>query len=243
MDCTTAREAISAALDGEAPGVAAAELAAHVEACPACRGWRDQVHLLTRRVRLQAAPRLEPPGRLVGDVLRVAATRRRRASPVAPARLGLVAAGVAQLAISVPALVLGHDHGAPVHVAHELGSLDAAVGLGFLAAAWRPSLAAGMRAVMGAAALLLVSTAILDLVAGRTGLGEEAWHLVVVVGCLLLWRAAAFVPPGAARRLGRRGTSTWPARLPGRRGPGADPLAAAGRAEAPSRRGAGRAAS
>lgn len=207
MNCAAAREAISAGLDGEALGVDAAHLAAHLEACAPCRAWRERAHVLTRRVRVQAAPPLVPPAHLVAYLAGGTGPTGWRLAPATLARLGLVVVGVAQLVIAVPALLLGHDHAAPVHVAHEMGSLEAAVGLGFLVAARRPLLAAGMRALMGAAAVLLVVTAVFDLLGGRTALADEAGHLVVVAGWLLLCRVATVASPfGARRRLGLGGS-------------------------------------
>ena len=93
------------------------------------------------------------------------------------ARLGLVVVAVAQLAVCVPVLLFGHDRSAPLHVAHEMGSFEVAIAIGFLVAARRPGRAMGMLSLMGAAAGLLVVTATLDLVAGRTDLSDEAPHL------------------------------------------------------------------
>ena len=93
-----------------------------------------------------------------------------------------------------PVLLYGRDHAAPVHVAHEEGAFAMALAIGFLAAAWRPDRARGMRTVVGAAAALLVVTAALDLVGGRTGLGDEAPHLLAVVGWLLLVSVATATP-------------------------------------------------
>jgi hypothetical protein len=114
---------------------------------------------------------------------------------MAAARLGLVVVAGAQLAICVPVLLLGHDRSAPVHVAHEMGSFEVAVAIGFLVAARRPGRAMGMLSLTGVAAALLVLTAALDLAAGRTDLWDEAPHLLVVAGWLLLRRLAAVAPP------------------------------------------------
>ena len=88
------------------------------------------------------------------------------------ARIGLVA--LAQLALCLPVLLFGQDHAAPVHVAHEMGSFDVAVAIGFLVAARRPARAMGMLSLVGIAAGLLVVTAVVDLMAGRTSLSDEA---------------------------------------------------------------------
>ena len=109
MECDRAREAISARIDGEDPGVPDGALDAHLAGCDACRGWQQRAHVLTRRARL-GGPFLERD--LTGQVL--------AAVPPAPARRrlrlalrgALLAVALAQLAITVPLLVLGHDHDA-----------------------------------------------------------------------------------------------------------------------------------
>jgi predicted anti-sigma-YlaC factor YlaD len=141
----------------------------------------------------------------------------RRKKLVALARLGLGVVAVGQLVLTVPMLLLGHDHGAPAHVAHEMGAFDAALAAGFLVAAWRPARALGMRALVGVASALLVVTAIIDMAAGRTSAGDEAPHLLAVAGWLLICYLAARTPPAAAARdLGsdgvQRSSGTWPAR-------------------------------
>lgn len=102
--------------------------------------------------------------------------------------------------ITVPALLLGSDHDAPIHVAHEMGSFEMALAVGFLASAWRPGRARGMVVVVGCAVLLLLITAAVDLASGRTSFGDEAPHLLALTGWLLLWRLAALGPPAGDER-------------------------------------------
>ncbi len=196
VNCDTAREAISASIDGEPPGVDAAELDQHLTGCRACQAWRERAHELTRTVRLQPA-RLGPgpPDRLLALVADQRRVRWWRPGSMSAARLGLVVVAVVQLAVCLPVLLFGHDRSAPVHVAHEMGSFEVAVAIGFLVAARRPGRAMGMLSLMGVAAGLLVLTAVLDLVAGRTGLSDEAPHLLVVAGWLLLRWLATVAPP------------------------------------------------
>jgi predicted anti-sigma-YlaC factor YlaD len=184
-------------LDGEDPGTGSAQLDAHLAECVACRQWRDAAHEVTRRARVQLP---EPVSSRAADVLAAvrAQTRvPRRRGPVPLARAALVGVAAAQLALTVPYLVFGHDHSAPEHIAHEMGSFGAALAVGFLITAWRPARALGMRAVLGVAAVLLMVTAVIDLVAGRTSLGDEAPHLLAVAGWLLVRYLAAATPPMA----------------------------------------------
>jgi predicted anti-sigma-YlaC factor YlaD len=201
VDCGEAREAISALLDDEPPGDAREALEAHLANCASCRRWRDGAHEVTRRFRLvPAQPVPAPSERLLAEA-GVGTRRHRLPGEVTLTRAALVAVALAQLAwVTLPALVLGADRDAPIHVSHEMGSFDLALAVGFLVAAWRPARAQGMRALVGAAALLLVGTAVIDLAAGRTTLSDEAPHLLAVAGWLLLRQLASLTPSGADER-------------------------------------------
>jgi predicted anti-sigma-YlaC factor YlaD len=200
MECDSAREAISAQIDGEDPGVPAAALNAHLAECAACRDWQRRAHTVTRRARL-GGPFLDQD--LTARVL--------AATPPPPAgrgrglaqRAGLIAVALAQLAITVPLLILGHDHGAGVHAAHELGSFDLALAVAFTVGAIRPALSAGLAWPCGIAAAGLLGTAIADLISGQTIGADEAQHLIAATGAILLfWQA----------RTASRGTAPDPAR-------------------------------
>jgi len=183
MDCAAARVAISAALDGELDARSIDELDSHLSGCPECRGWRERAHAVTRRARIALAP-VAPsaPPQLVNAVARTAW----RPEQLTPTRLALVAVAVLQLAVTLPQLVLGSDHLAPVHVAREMGAFDVALAVGFLLAAWHPQNARGMYLLVGAIALLLVVTASVDIAAGHTTPAAEAPHLLAVAGWMLL---------------------------------------------------------
>jgi predicted anti-sigma-YlaC factor YlaD len=194
VNCDIAREAISALLDGEVTRVHLRVLDDHLAACAECRRWQALAHEVTRNVRLEPArPVTVRSDVLVGSVL-ARSRPPRRPTPLTWARVALVAVAVAQAAITAPLLIYGRDHAAPMHVAHEEGAFAMALALGFLVAAWRPDRAKGMRTVVGATAALLVVTAVADLAGGRTGIGDEAPHLLAVVGWLLLAYIAAATP-------------------------------------------------
>jgi predicted anti-sigma-YlaC factor YlaD len=195
VTCEQARERISARLD-EVPVAGAggdrdAELAAHLAGCAACRDFDAQAHALRRRTRLLPAPQMSDlTERVMSAVQNDAVIRRHRWWQWQGTRVALVAVAAVQLALTVPVLLLGHDHEAPVHVAHEVGAFAGAISLGLLLAAARPRLAAGMVPVVGAVAALLLLTAAGDLALGRTTLADEAPHLLDLAGFLLLWRLA-----------------------------------------------------
>ncbi|HEX6451186.1 MAG TPA: zf-HC2 domain-containing protein [Trebonia sp.] len=194
MDCDSIRAAISASLDGEDVGVPDEIVRAHLDGCGACRAWQERAHVLTRRARLgghvldhDLAPRV-----LAALSAKPPRTPARRAW----LRAALAIVAVAQLAITVPLLILGHDHDAGAHAAHELGSFDLALAIAFVVGAARPKLSAGLAWPCCVAALGLVGTALADLIAGATFGADEAQHLVAIAGALLLFWQAKTGPVG-----------------------------------------------
>lgn len=191
MDCTTAREAASARLDGELSAVMDAVLEEHLAGCPTCRASTAQMTTATRRARLQVAPRVpDLTAAVVGQVL-----RRRERAPWSPARLGLVLIAVGQLVLSGP-LLLGQAMAASPHTAREVGVTEVALAVGLLAAAWRPWRAAGMLPVVVALAVGLAAVAALDVVAGDVRPVHEIPHLLPLAGVLLLWQVRHRDPVG-----------------------------------------------
>ena len=218
MDCDSIREAISAALDSEDPDVPRSVVDEHLAGCAGCRAWQERAHAVTRRARLggytldhDLAPRV-----LAAIPASVAQARRDR-RPIA-LRAGLLTAALVQLAITVPLLILGHDHDAGVHAAHELGSFDLALAVAFVVGALRPALSAGLAWPCGIAATGLAGTAIADMIAGQTLGADEAQHLIAIVGAVLLaWQARVTGEgPGGYVRPARPADAGMPGHLPGR---------------------------
>jgi predicted anti-sigma-YlaC factor YlaD len=189
------REAISARIDGEDPGVPAGLVEAHLAECAACRNWQQRAHAVTRRARL-GGPFLDHDltPRVLSAVPRAAAGRHRGVA----LRAGLLAVALAQLAITVPLLVLGHDHDAGTHAAHELGSFDLALAIAFAIGAVRPVLSAGLAWPSGIAVAGLAGTAVADLIGGQTIGADEAQHLIALAGAALLCWQARTVRAGTA---------------------------------------------
>ena len=202
MDCDTIRVAISTQIDGEAPWLPPDALATHLAGCPACLDWQRRAHTVTRRVRLGGAFLDHDLTPAVLAAIPAAQARGR----LRLARRGLlIALALAQLAIAVPMLFLGHDHDAGVHAAHELGSFNLALAIAFAVGAIRPKLSAGLAWPCAIAAGGLVTTAIIDLIGGQAIGADEAQHLVALGGAaLLVWQArgigtetaAAAIAPG-----------------------------------------------
>ena len=165
MQCDRFREAVSARIDGEDPGLPDSALDAHLGACADCRAWQQRAHAVTRRARLGGLflDHDLTPGVLAA--VPAAATRRGRGFTQ---RAALAAVAAAQLAITVPLLLLGHDHDAGTHAAHELGSFDLSLAIAFAVGAVRPALAAGLAWPCAIAAAGLTGTAVVDLIGGQT---------------------------------------------------------------------------
>jgi predicted anti-sigma-YlaC factor YlaD len=193
--CERAREHLSASLDGAATPP---EVARHLETCAACASWLRAAADVTRGFRVapaDAVPDLTEP-LLVAYRASVAGAR--PAAAGRGLRWALAFVALAQLAIAVPSLIFGNDAGAPIHVAHELGSWDIALAVGFLYAARRPVRASGLLPLVGTLVALLLVTSALDLLGGRTATIAELPHALAAVGfCLLaaLARPRLFLRP------------------------------------------------
>jgi predicted anti-sigma-YlaC factor YlaD len=182
MDCDRVREALSARLDDEDPGLPEQALDRHLAACAGCQSWAASAGALNRVVRIapaEAIPDLTP------EIL-AAARLRPQAARARLVRWALGLVGILQLAVSVPVLVLGAGS-APVHVARELASLDLALAVGFIVAAWRPHRAWGMLPLVAVLVASLAATAGLDLAEGHASAERELLHGLDLAGLALLW--------------------------------------------------------
>ena len=205
MTCDDIRNALSARLDGEDPGLPGDELDRHLESCAACAAWLAGATAATRRVRLHAAM---PGDDLTVDVLAALHARGRAVPAQRVTRMLLALTALVQIALSLPAL-LGEESSAGLHVAREIGATEIALAIGVLAAAWRPWRAAGMVPVVVALAAGLAGTTLLDVSASHALAAHELPHLVTVVEAWFVWRlrrqgpatGAAPPPPVQLRRV------------------------------------------
>jgi predicted anti-sigma-YlaC factor YlaD len=200
MQCPAFREAISARLDGEPLGLAAADLDRHLAACPACASWANAASALSRRARLAPAPLVPDltarvltglPGELPGAR---AAARARLADTAL--RLLLAAVAAAQAGFAWPALTSGTAAmSAPVHMAHETGAWNAAVAVAFAAVALAPRWASGSLPFLGAFSVFLLTVTVRDLAAGHVHADRALAHLLLFAGVLtvtaIAWRGRA----------------------------------------------------
>ena len=201
MRCSTIREAVSARLDGEDPGLPTDDIEAHLGTCHDCRTWvlaaGALAGVVTRAPRdgVPLDPALlasltAPPDEAATGLLR---TREWRVV------LGLIAA--VQMVVSWPGVLL-HDGHASVHLAHELTAWDIGLAVGFLVAALMPARAWGMLPLAAVLVAFMTGTSGLDVVSGHALLGREAVHVLELAGLGALWVLARRVPrPSVVVRL------------------------------------------
>lgn len=212
MECARIREALSARLDGEAPGLPDDLVDGHLLGCRACEGWADELATLHRMVRVREAEPVPDLSAAIVDAWSPAPRRRsplaagRRvleSEPISRTRWALFVVALTQLVLAAPALVLGEDSGATVHVAREVGSFGVALAIGLLVAAWQPARAWGLLPLAAALVLVMAGASVLDVLDGRATAFGEAHHLLNLAGVLFLWgvarEAGARVAPGARR--------------------------------------------
>jgi predicted anti-sigma-YlaC factor YlaD len=209
MDCERCRTALSAELDGEAPGAPAASVEAHLAGCAACREFAAGARRLHRAARVtpaEAVPDLSAP------ILR--AIDRSRPTTVDDRtqflRVCVAVVAVIQLAMALPVLLLGDDANLPDHVARHLGSFAVALGVGLLVVAWRPDRAAGLLPVIGVVVVCLLASSAADIASGRAAPGTEVSHAPELVGLVAVWLLARSpVPPRRVRRPLLGGPAAW----------------------------------
>ena len=199
MECERWREALSAQLDGEDPGVDLRLLDAHLQGCGGCRDFAAAAADAHRRQRVAPAPAVPD---LSGHVVKRAALADRAGTwGVVRALLAVVAVEI--IVFSLPALVLGDESATSTHAARHLGAFTAAYGVGLLVVVVRPARARAMLPVAAVLAGALVITGVVDLADGRVPLTGEAQHLPEVLSVVLVWMLAVPAP--------RRSTSRAPA--------------------------------
>ena len=187
MECTIARVALSARLDGEREPVPAMRVDEHLDTCGECRAWYEAAVEQTRSLR-RLAGRSQvtavPPARAEKQ----AAERR---PTVSWRRWALGAVGMVQLGVAL-AQGLGAHVGMPTsemggHLLNESTAWSAALGVVMLAVALRPVAAAGLAWVLAAFAGILAMYEVSDAVAEGVTSERAVSHLPVLAGAVLAW--------------------------------------------------------
>jgi predicted anti-sigma-YlaC factor YlaD len=210
VGCDQYREALSAELDGEAPGVPEDALAGHLSDCSACRVWFGQAARITRLARVTPAvpvPDLVPA---VLAALPAPGVGRRRS--FAAARAALVAVALLQALLAWSGALTGQDDMVSGHVAREVGAWNLALAVAFLAAATHPRTADALIAPVGVFVAVLSVSAISDAFAADLALGRLLGHLLVASGLGLLVTVGRVAPPqpGSPDRARPRGLPDRP---------------------------------
>lgn len=189
MECGQAREALSARLDDEDPGVPSAELDAHLAGCASCTAWEQAAANVTRMTRLAPLPAEDlATRRPVEDIL---AGVQLPTPSRWPERLRLLLAviGLAQVALGVAQLFSGgHAHGggaAGIHLGHETAAFNLAVGVALLWVASRPGQAKGQLPMLLSFVGVLTVVSSLDVFDGRVAGERLITHLPAMLGLVV----------------------------------------------------------
>jgi predicted anti-sigma-YlaC factor YlaD len=193
VGCDQYREALSAELDREPPGVPDDVLAGHLSGCPACREWCGQAARITRLVRVAPAAAMPDLAPAVLAALPAQSPRRRRV--FAGARAALVVVAFLQALLAWSGALTGQDDMATGHVAHEVGAWNLALSVAFLMVATRPRAADALVAPVGVFVAVLAVVAASDAAAGDLALGRLLGHLLVGTGLALLVTIGRTAPP------------------------------------------------
>jgi predicted anti-sigma-YlaC factor YlaD len=191
MRCSRFREAVSARLDGEDPGVPASRVDAHLATCSECREWAVAAGSLPALTEAPVERSAPDPG-VLAALLAEARSRRPALISVREWRIALAVIAVVQLVTAWPGVLTGGH--ASVHISHELTSWDIGLAVGFLFLAWQPSRAWGALPLVALLVAFLTGTSVLDLVSGAALLGRESVHLLEVAGLGCLWMLARRMP-------------------------------------------------
>jgi predicted anti-sigma-YlaC factor YlaD len=198
MECDRWREAISARLDGEDPGIDPALVEAHLARCLNCRAFATAAAEAHRTQRIGVAPDVPDLSRRVRKAVALAD----RASRWSVVRVLLVIVAAQIIGFSMPALIFGDEHETATHAARHLGAFTAAYGVGLLVVAIRPARARTMLPVAAVLAGALLITAVVDMANGHVPLVGEAQHLPELLSVVLVWLLAIPAPRRTARSVG-----------------------------------------
>lgn len=201
MRCSRFREAVSARIDGEDPGVTPDRVDAHLATCAECRSWAMAASSLPLALREAPAGRVALHPEVLATLLAEARPQKPTLVSVREWRALLGIIGAIQLVLAWPGVMVRSGH-ASVHLAHELTSWDLGLAIGFLFLAWQPQRAWGALPLVGVLVACLAGASMLDLLSGDALLGRESVHLLELTGLAFLWQVARRVPrPSVVLRL------------------------------------------
>jgi predicted anti-sigma-YlaC factor YlaD len=188
MKCDTAREALSARIDGEQEPAPAAAVDHHQMNCASCQNWYMAARGLHRSMVVAPAPAIPD---LTEAILAQVQPPRTLASM---ARIALGVVAVVQTALALSQL-FGADTGMSGeqmvfmmgHMNHESASWNLAVGIGLSWAAMRTRTAAAQLPMLTVFVATLAGMSVLDVLRGDVSAARLLSHLPLVVGVALLY--------------------------------------------------------
>ncbi len=194
MSCDRLTEAISAAADGEDPGMDGRLVDAHLARCASCRQFAADIEA-NRRTRVREALPMPDLSRRIMK-LNAMADRAARWGLVR----GLLAICAIQISVlSAPALLLGDETGTTPHGARHLGAFSIAYAVGLLVVAVRPARARTMLPVAAVLGVALLASTTVDLLDTSTGALDELLHIPDLLSVVLVWLLARPSGPLAPR--------------------------------------------
>lgn len=185
MDCDTARQALSARIDGEREPIPAVRVDEHLAGCDPCRQWQAAAVGQTQMLRRLA-------GRSQLSAVRPSTQLAPHPSWQSWPRWALGGVGLVQGALAIAQGLSAHPgaaHGG--HALNESTAWAAALGLAMLVTALQPAAALGLAWVLGSFTAALLCYEISDALAGQVGVHGSLAHLPVLAGAvlaLLVWR-------------------------------------------------------
>lgn len=186
MDCPTAREALSASLDGEEPVVEPHALDDHLTGCAACTAWYAQAVQLDRRTRLTPVQAVGPD---VSDTVLAQITLPRRSRWRLPVRVAVLMIAIIQMGIGAAELFwpLGMRAGmaASAHMNHEEAAFNLAFAVALLLVGVNTGRAITQVPVLASFVLVLTAASVIDLADGNVGWTRLVTHAPIVLGLLL----------------------------------------------------------
>jgi predicted anti-sigma-YlaC factor YlaD len=197
MNCDTAREALSARMDGELEPVPSAAVDEHLAECASCRNWYAAAADLRRTMLVRPAP-------VVPDL--TAAIMAQRPAPRRPRGHLIIRMALATVALVQTGLAMAELFGVSVgmaqqnsvfmmgHMSHESAAWNVAIGIGLAWAALRTRTAAAQLPMLTVFVGVLAAASVIDVVHGAVTADRLLSHIPVVAGVVLLWLVRRTLP-------------------------------------------------
>lgn len=207
MNCAAAREALSALLDDEDPGVDPDAVRAHVDDCPDCVRWYEDAERLGRPLRVSP---VEETGPDIAEAILQQVELPRRGRWRRPLRTALIVAAVAQLCVGLaavfePLAMPGMNDMA--HMNHEEAAFNLAIGVVLLIVGINPRAARHHLPMLAILVGVLGISSVFDLAQDAVEWARLATHIPVLLGLVL---TAALRGPHPDRGPERHANSVLP---------------------------------